>query len=277
MRLLVAPLGRPHRPLLVADDEPPQQGDERELQQEDGEEHPERLDALVVGEHRGDDEQEAPEDGEGDARDDDREHPRHPHPPRRRVEEALQHALIIPPPGASGNPGRGRRGPDDPLVLSPRHDRDPPRRQPAGVARRSHGPRRRGRHRPRAGQGGGRRAGGRRGPRPGAAARRRRRHRDRHAQERRRLPLRDAPLGRPRHGRGRPVGRARDHAGLRPADRRRLLLRLRPAAAAHRGGLPGDRGRDGTPDRRRVALPAHRDEHRGRPRVLRRARRGLQG
>ena len=170
------------------------------------------------------------------------------------------------PAGRLGQPRQGRRGPDDPLVLSPRHDRDPPRRQPAGVARRSHGPRRRGRHRPRAGQGGGRRAGGRRGPRPRAAARRRRRHRDRHAQERRRLPLRDAPLGRPRHGRGRPVARARDQLGFGPPIDDGFYYDFDPPRPLTEEDFPRDRGRDGADHRRRVAVPAHRHEHRATPR-----------
>ena len=50
------------------------------------------------------------------------------------------------------------------------------------------------------------------------------------------------------------------------------------AAAAHRGGLPGHRGRDGADHRGEGALPAQRDERSTtRARVLRRARRPLQG
>ena len=130
--------------------------------------------------------------------------------------------------------------------MRPRDDRDPPRRQPAGVARRSHGPRRRGRHRPGPGQGRGRRAGGRRDPRPRAA----------------RSPTAtpsqivtpksgDDYLYVMRHSAAHVMAEAVQalvpghQARLRPADRGRLLLRLRPAAAAHRGRLPGHRGRDG--------------------------------
>ena len=61
-------------------------------------------------------------------------------------------------------------------------------------------------------------------------------------------------------------------ARLRPADRGRLLLRLRPAAAADRGGLPGHRGRDAADREGQGALPAHGHEHRRRARLLRRAR-----
>ena len=127
------------------------------------------------------------------------------------------------------------------------------------------------------GEGRGGRAGGRRAARPGPPPARRRGHPGGHVQERRRLPVRDAPLGRARHGRGRPEPHPRHQAGLRPADRGRLLLRLRSAAAAHRGGLPRHRGRDLPHRGLEGALPAQRDEHRRRAGVLRRARGRLQG
>ena len=49
-----------------------------------------------------------------------------------------------------------------------------------------------------------------------------------------RRPRPDAPLRRPRHGRGRPGPVPGDEAGHRAGHRRRLLLRLRAAAAARR-------------------------------------------
>ena len=62
---------------------------------------------------------------------------------------------------------------------------------------------------------------------------------------------RDAPLDRPRHGRGGHGPVPRHEARDRPGDRRRLLLRLRAAAAAHAGRPRRDRGADGRERRRR--------------------------
>ena len=103
----------------------------------------------------------------------------------------------------------------------------------------------------RADAGGGPPRGGRRRRRRGALRGARARLGRRAARRRRpQRPRRDAPLDRPRHGRGRPRPVPGDAARDRPGDRRRLLLRLqaRPAADARRPRR--DRGADG-----RVASP----------------------
>ena len=123
------------------------------------------------------------------------------------------------------------------------------------------------------------RTGGRDDPRPPAAARRRRAcpvpHDARHRGPR--CAVRPAPLDRaPARGSGRappPGSEDRD----RPADRRRLLLRLR-VSRADLGGRPrGDRGRDPARDRRGARVDARGGVARGGDRPLRGGVAAVQG
>ena len=80
-------------------------------------------------------------------------------------------------------------------------------------------------------------------------------------QERRRSARRHAAQRRPRHGAGRHAAvrtQSQRRPGVRPDHRDRLLLRHRLDRAALRGGLPGDRGRDGEDRRRGRAVRADR-------------------
>ena len=120
----------------------------------------------------------------------------------------------------------------------------------------------------------------RRAARPRRAARRRRRDRDRHRQERRRTAaLADPPRRRPR-ARHRGDGALPGREDLdRPADRGRLLLRLRVPRGreAHRRRLRAHRGEDARARQGRRALRAH-DAAGGRgDRALPRRGPGLQG
>ena len=82
----------------------------------------------------------------------------------------------------------------------------------------------------------------------------------------------DAPLGRARHGRGGHGPVPGHEAGHRPGHRGRLLLRLRPAAAADDGRPGGDRGAHGRVRRGRPSVRQRKVLDAGRrPRVLRRA------
>ena len=157
-------------------------------------------------------------------------------------------------------------------------DRDTSRRQPPRVARGGHRARRRRRHRPGSREGRSRRPRRRRDPRPRQAAGRGRRDPDRHAQERRRLPLRDAPLGRARDGRGRPERRPR--APSSGSGRRSRTASTTTSTC--RGPSPRTTSRRSRPRSRASSRPRRPfqrsvmtipDAHD----VLRRARRHLQG
>ena len=102
-----------------------------------------------------------------------------------------------------------------------------------------------------------------------AGRRRRRRGRDHRGARR---PGRPAALGGARARAGRPGGRPDRQAGHRPADHRRLLLRLRRGHPVHPGGPQGDREGHG-PDRQGGPDLPTLGRHRGRgaPRAARRA------
>ena len=107
----------------------------------------------------------------------------------------------------------------------------------------------------------------RRGPRRARTARRGRAHGPRRGRRARA----DAPQRRARAGRGRPRPVPGHEARHRTGHRRRLLLRLPPAAPAHARRPAGDRGADARVDRRRPPVRVQRGDPGGGPRRPRRA------